>query len=129
MKIKGLRDIKQASLSHQALLRELIYYPETGQFIRRVDTGGSAFSGDVAGTLGSDGYITIMIARVAYKAHRLAWFYVYGTWPPDQIDHINRIKHDNRIKNLRLSTASLNGRNCSKRKNNSSGITGVAWKE
>jgi hypothetical protein len=107
MKIKELRDMKQASLSHQALLRELIYYPETGQFIRRVDTGGREVSGKVAGSLGSDGYIYIMVLGLRFKAHRLAWFYVHGTWPPDQIDHINRIKDDNRIENLRLATATI----------------------
>lgn len=127
MNIKELRDIKQASLSHQSLLRELTYYPETGHFVRRVDTGGREVSGNVAGTLHPDGYIHIMVLGLIFKAHRLAWFYVHGTWPPDQIDHINRIKDDNRIENLRLATATINNRNITRRKDNGSGVTGVGY--
>ncbi len=54
-----------------------------------------------------------------YKAHRLAWFYVHGVWPKEQIDHINGDKADNCIANLRLADFSKNqandGERCAKR--------------
>ena len=62
-----------------------------------------------------------------HKAHRLAWFYVYGSWPNDQIDHINRNKTDNRIANLREVTNKQNQQNASKRSDNTSGHPGVSW--
>ena len=52
-----------------------------------------------------------MIFRRQYKAHRLAWFYVHGEWPDGEIDHINWVKNDNRICNLRVVTHSENMQN------------------
>lgn len=71
-----------------------------------------------------------MIFRVdvtSYKAHRLAWLYIYGEWPSDQIDHINHIRTDNRIKNLRDASSYENSKNQSIPKNNTSGVLGVGW--
>lgn len=59
--------------------------------------------------------------------HRLAWFIVYNEVPPNLIDHINQIKVDNRISNLRLSTYLENNKNQIMRNTNTSGITGVSW--
>ena len=61
------------------------------------------------------------------KAHRLAWFFVYGEWPQKQIDHINGNKSDNRISNLRLATASQNLSNKGITKSNTSGYKGVSF--
>lgn len=66
-----------------------------------------------------------MIDGENYLAHRLAWLYVYGEWPKNQIDHINRIKTDNKIKNLRDVTNSTNQHNNAIRRHNTSGTTGV----
>jgi hypothetical protein len=68
-----------------------------------------------------------MVDNSSQRAHRLAWFYCYGEWPSDQLDHINRIKTDNRIDNLRESSAALNQQNLSKMCSNTSGFTGVTW--
>lgn len=62
-------------------------------------------------------------------AHRLAWFIVNGVIPEFDIDHINQDRLDNRISNLRDVSKSLNLRNKSMGKNNTSGVTGVTWEE
>jgi len=73
------------------------------------------------------GHIAICVDGCRVGAHRLAWFYVYGVWPPDQVDHINLVKDDNRLSNLRLATASGNAINRGRRRDNKSGIKGVSW--
>lgn len=84
-------------------------------------------SGSRAGKVQSRGYVQILIRGRAYYAHRLAWFYVHGEWPPSQIDHINCEKADNRIANLRLATRSQNQANRGVQPNNTSGFKGVTW--
>ena len=110
-------------------LRELLHYdPETGIFTRKVRTSSRIKIGDVAGCLSSrDGYLRIAVLSRDYLAHRLAWLYVYGNWPEDQIDHINRNRSDNRISNLRGVTNKQNLQNASKYSHNTSGHTGVCW--
>lgn len=60
---------------------------------------------------GSDGYLKGRVDRVEVKAHRVVWACFHGKWPKFQIDHINRIKTDNRIENLRDVRPSENCRN------------------
>lgn len=74
-----------------------------------------------------DGYIYIRIEGKSYRAHRLAWLYMTGDWPSDQIDHINRTRGDNRWGNLREATQAQNKINANAPANNTSGHTGVAW--
>ena len=109
-------------------LRSILNYdPETGIFTRKVRTANNVKAGDIAGSLAGDGYLLIGVLSRLHRAHRLAWLYVYGTWPEDQIDHINRIRTDNRISNLREVSHKQNGQNRSKPSNNTSGHTGVYW--
>lgn len=61
------------------------------------------------------------------KAHRVIWAMHYGKWPAGDIDHINRDRGDNRIKNLRDVSHHENCKNQSVRSNNSSGAVGVYW--
>ena len=69
-----------------------------------------------------------MLDRIFYLEHRLAWFYVYKKWPEFQIDHINEIKTDNRIQNLRDVCQSKNLLNQSKpQKNSSTNLRGVSF--
>lgn len=60
-----------------------------------------------------------------YAVHRVVWAVVMGAWPTGDIDHINRDTTDNRIENLRLATPSLNARNKTKARNNTSGHNGI----
>lgn len=106
-------------------LRELLSYdPETGIF-RRVATRRQVKSGDIAGSDDGKGYWRIRVNGEKHRAHRLAWLYVNGAWPIDQLDHINGDKLDNRICNLREATNSENQQNRSLPKSNTSGRLGV----
>jgi len=90
-------------------LKELLSYDtETGKFYWVIGRGGNAPAGREAGTYLMGGYISIYIDGRRYLAHRLAWLWCNGAWPQNQIDHINRIRDDNRIANLRQATASQN---------------------
>jgi hypothetical protein len=67
----------------------------------------------------------VTVAGSTVTEHRLAWFYTHGRWPSGDLDHINRVRHDNRIDNLREATRSENCQNQPIRKSNRSGVTGV----
>ena len=104
----------------QERLKELLHYnPETGIFTWKT-TKGRMREGNHPGTITEKGYLRFQIDGKAYLSHRVAWLHVYGVFPEDQIDHINRIKDDNRITNLREATNNLNQCNMSKRLPNSS---------
>lgn len=112
----------------QSRLKELLQYDaNTGVFTNKIFRGLRAMPGVVSGNVNSGGYVDISIDKRKYKAHRLAWLYVNGVWPAYYIDHINRIKTDNRIANLRDIPQLLNGQNKSVHKNNTSGHPGVIW--
>ncbi|MCZ6898266.1 MAG: HNH endonuclease signature motif containing protein [Betaproteobacteria bacterium] len=81
----------------------------------------------IAGYVDTRGYVKICINQSKpYKAHRLAWLYVYGEWP-DIVDHMNRNPSDNRLCNLRNVSHSGNQKNTKLRIDNSTGIPGVGW--
>lgn len=67
--------------------------------------------GDLAGRITQQGRRQIRIASGFYYASRLAFLYMTGEWPEDQVDHINRIKDDDRWENLRPATQSQNSYN------------------
>jgi hypothetical protein len=109
-------------------LKELLDYDaRTGIFTWKKAAANRTVVGSIAGTFTVKGYVKIQIDRRMYSAHRLAWFYFYGTWPDGIIDHINRNKKDNRIINLRVVSASQNMRNCDLRATNTSGHKGVSY--
>lgn len=108
----------------QEYLKSLLHYdPDTGCFTW---TNGRR-AGSVVGTVTSDGYTVFTVGNKLRLAHRVAWLYVHGAMPPEQIDHINHERSDNRIANLRCATPQDNTKNRTKSKNNTSGITGVYW--
>ena len=106
------------------MLKEILKYePNTGNFIW---ISGRA-NGKVAGSINNYGYIHIRINKKLYKAHRLAWLYVYGSMENCFIDHIDGDKSNNRIENLRLATNIQNQQNQrSLHSNNKSGFIGVS---
>jgi hypothetical protein len=110
-------------------LRQLVHYdPETGVFTRAVRLSNRSKVGDVLKWVGTHGYSYCTVAGKRYAAHRLAWLYVYGEWPRNDIDHINRDRLDNRIANLRDVTRSANLFNTKKRVDNKSGHKGI-WRD
>jgi hypothetical protein len=112
-------------LTHEQLKELLHYDPETGVFTTRVARGN--LSVDRKAGCKSRGYIQLRIADRIYRAHRLAWFYVHGSWPDSEIDHINLVTSDNRIANLREATRKQNTTNTPARRNNRCGKKGVTF--
>jgi hypothetical protein len=112
--------------------KRLEYDPEIGIFIwkpravRRTEDKiwNTRFSGEVAGTILNTGYRRIGIDGKYYGAARLAWLYVYEEWPKNEIDHINRVRDDDRLANLRDVTHTDNQNN---RKSNNGLPEGVYW--
>ncbi len=107
----------------------LRYDPKTGIFRWRVDRGQRARAGGIAGCLDGNGYWMIGIAGKKYHAHRIAWVLMHGHWPTDHVDHINTIRSDNRLINLREATHGENMRNSGVHKDNTSGFKGVSFRQ
>ena len=84
---------------------------------------------EALGHIHSLGYKQGRLANKTVKAHRVAWKLYHGEEPHCEIDHINGIRHDNRMCNLRLAEGFQNRMNICRYKNNSSGVTGVHWLE
>lgn len=112
-------------ISLEYLKSILRYEPETGNWFYIVNRGRSS-KGSLAGYASKDGYHRILTCGKSYVSHRLAWFYMTGEWPKDQIDHINGIKLDNRWCNLREATISQNNRNKKVNGKNRTGLKGVS---
>ncbi len=94
-----------------ARVRELLdYEPETG-LLRWRKVRKHALVGMAAGYKNRKGYLRVKVESRLYLAHRLAWLHFYGRWPADQIDHINGIRDDNRIVNLRDVSGQVNTQN------------------
>lgn len=88
-------------------------------------------AGNVAGSLTNYGYLKVTMkvgAKIkCYQVHRLIWAHVYGKWPEKHIDHINMVKTDNRIENLREADQAQNGWNRRMGAKNKTGYRGVKY--
>jgi hypothetical protein len=122
------REAAMATKTHTTSerLRELLDYdPATGLFVWLISPRRNVPVGSVAGTL-RNGYIRIRIEMEAFSAHRLAWFYMTGEWPPGQVDHIDGNRSNNRWSNLRSATNSINQINGKLRSDSKTGYKGVS---
>lgn len=114
------------------LRSRLRYDAETGKlFWLHSDAMPPHWNGRRAGTeaftyVGSDGYKIGTISYKGMKAHRVIWALIHGEWP-EQIDHIDHNRSNNRIENLRAACPKENAKNLSMLKRNTSGVTGVRW--
>jgi hypothetical protein len=92
------------TFTHAELVADLDYNPITGKFLWRSD-------GTPAGSGTSAGYWRLSFRGHEHLAHRLAWFYITGSWPLFDIDHVNGVKDDNSAANLRQVTERTNSQN------------------
>jgi len=113
-------------LTYELASKYLRYEPDTGKIYWIKDLA-RAKSGDEAGTARKDGYRHIFIKRNGIRSHRMAWLLHYGKLPENSIDHINGVKYDNRIVNLRDVTKRENEKNMPRPANNTSGFMGIYW--
>jgi hypothetical protein len=129
------------------VIRDLVSYDETSGVLRWLprpasyfpcnSRGGQKgamkrwngqFAGKVAGCLNKGtGYIYVYLLGSSFGAHRLIFALAHGRWPADQIDHVNGVRHDNRVRNLREVSALQNARNRACPASNPSGMIGVRW--
>lgn len=108
----------------QDRLKELtVYDPETGVFTWRIGRPRAPKGGMVGWR--DDGYICMEVEGRKYRAHRLAFLYMTGSFPQAEVDHRNGRRDDNRWCNLRAATHSQNQGNYSRQSNNKSGFKGV----
>lgn len=108
-------------------VREIFNYDEnTGAFTWKIRRANCIKVGTQAGSY-HQGYRRVELNNKGYLVHRLIWLYVYGYFPENEIDHINHIRDDNRLCNLREVTKSENAKNQSKHSTNKSGHLGVHW--
>jgi hypothetical protein len=113
-------------LTEESLKEQVAYDPDTGVFRWKTRPSNRVKIGDIAGSI-NDGYVIIKLRDRKYRAHILAWLYVYGALPEMGIDHENLNRSDNRILNLREATGLENQGNTPISKANTSGYKGVCW--
>jgi hypothetical protein len=106
------------------------YCSESGRFCARIagTRGGRYYNiGEPFGYMKDNGYILMTVRGTRFLAHRLVWFWFYGEWPEEELDHINQNKLDNRIENLRYGGKGINSKNTKQYNTNTSGCANVYW--
>ena len=97
-------------IEHDRLLELIKYEPDTGNFVW-VKSRPGVRAGSVAGSLDRTGYRFVKIDYESYLHHRLAFFYVMGKWPENEMDHKNGDRANNKWSNLREATRRQNAVN------------------
>ncbi len=117
---------KETNAARDLALSSLSYDPDSGEFRWLSEGKNTRGIGTIAGYLHPSGYRYIKIGQVRFSCQRLAWLFHTGGWPKENMDHINMIRSDNRIVNLREATNSQNNFNSPMKPNNTSGFKGVS---
>jgi hypothetical protein len=117
----------EAALSRKRLRARLRYDPVTGEFswVRKDKRAKTTRAGTRAVNANNHRHVDIQFDGYAFKAHRLAWFYVTGRWPKDEIDHADCDGWNNCWSNLREATHRENMFNRKMRIDNVTGVKGV----
>lgn len=117
-------------LTQEKLKEYLHYNPDTGLFTWLKYKQRPSKIGSIAGTIRSDGYRSICFFEKQYFAHRLAWLYMMGIFPAEDIDHIDNNRLNNKWNNLRACNQSQNNQNYKKAKvDNSTQFLGVSYRK
>ena len=119
-----MEEIKSIPMTQERLKELLHYEPSTGWFTWRINSA-VAKPGERAGGGHGLGYRQLGLDYKKYLEHTLAFLYMTGEWPPNEVDHINRDKSDNRWENLKLATRSQQGHNKGMSARNKLGFPGV----
>lgn len=115
-------------MEHSYITNILSYDPDTGIFSWATPRPRVRVGDKAGGIHKRSGYVMIEIDGKSYAAHRLAWFYMTGSMPKNQIDHINRVRSDNRFSNLREATNGQNRANTvSSSRHGLKGVTHKKW--
>jgi len=107
-------------LDKKELQRLVRYCPESGKLYWQASNHPKQIVGKEIGSINDIGYHVLSVHKNVLLAHRLIWFLYYGEWPTGVIDHINLIRSDNRISNLRDTTRRVNQENRIAAQSNSS---------
>lgn len=113
-------------LTQKELKKYMKYIPKTGKLFWKKDRGRTAKKGQQVGFINKEGYRCTKLFGKEYKIARLIFLYMKGFFPKKQMDHINRIKDDNRWCNLREISQNKNMLNQGATKNSTTGIRGVS---
>jgi hypothetical protein len=106
---------KTQELTYEDWSSAFRYEPETGRLFR-IRRLGKFPIGEAKGTINNQGYVVISLNGRPTLAHRVAWLLMTKKWPEEQVDHINRVKTDNRWCNLRAASLAQNNGNVIKKK-------------
>jgi hypothetical protein len=108
------------------MFERLVYLPKEGKILWKVHPRWPSYAGREAGNMMQNGYRKLKFCGKQYLVHRVAWLLHYGVWPSGDIDHIDGNTSNNRIKNLRDVSHSINLQNRkSATRKNKTGFLGV----
>ena len=109
--------------------KDFVYDSETGDLFHARDKAyGKIKKGSLCSKNTDNGYLNVKIGQKRYRQHRVAWFLAKGYWPKE-MDHINGIRNDNRLCNLREVTRLEQGKNQKIFSTNTSKCCGVGWRK
>lgn len=121
---KGLPPVGTVCELQQEMKRIFSYDPETG-CLRWKENQQKRFIGRVAGFITHHGYRRVNVGKTKLHAHQIIWLMHHGELPDCEIDHINGMRDDNRLENLRLANQQQNQQNSNVRIDNVLGVKGV----